>query len=134
MFTKQQFVDFHASAVQKMTEIMRAKNADYTGSSASPFANFTQVENNGICTTEQGILVRMTDKMSRINSLLDRDAQVKDESIEDTLLDLANYSIILAGYIRSKRQSIPVDLPTVQPGMSEAEIKRYEDYCAIYGR
>jgi hypothetical protein len=44
----------------------------------------------------------MADKMSRIINLTERDAEVKDESINDTLVDLANYSIILKLYIESK--------------------------------
>ena len=39
-------------------------------------------------------VVRMNDKMERIESLMSKEALVKDESIKDTLLDLANYSIM----------------------------------------
>jgi hypothetical protein len=46
----------------------------------------------------------MVDKLARINSFSQKgELQVKDESVEDTLLDLANYAILLAGYIRSKK-------------------------------
>jgi hypothetical protein len=41
----------------------------------------------------------MADKMSRISTLIDQDAKVKDESIMDTLQDLANYSVILKIYL-----------------------------------
>lgn len=45
------------------------------------------------------------DKISRINSFTQQGVcNVKDESIEDTLIDLANYSILMAGYIKSKKQ------------------------------
>lgn len=39
-------------------------------------------------------VVRMNDKMERIESLMNKEALVKDESIKDTLLDLANYAIM----------------------------------------
>jgi hypothetical protein len=84
-------------------EISRRKNADYAGSS-DPFKNFRACENLGITSAEKGILVRMTDKLQRISNLLETDAQVKDESIIDTLQDLANYSMILAVYIESKKK------------------------------
>ena len=82
----------------KMFAIAEAKNKDYCGDqeNADPFKNFRLVENLGITTTEKGILVRICDKISRISSLLDSsEIHVKDESIEDTILDAANYLIIL---------------------------------------
>jgi hypothetical protein len=41
-----------------------------------------------------GLRVRMYDKLARLNNLLDTGDTPKYESIEDTLLDLANYAII----------------------------------------
>jgi hypothetical protein len=102
--TKAEYVRFHAECCERMKEITAAKNADYTGGSADPFANFTDIEREGICTTEQGFMVRMKDKFARIRSFIKLGVlQVKDETITDTLLDLANYCILLAGYIKSKK-------------------------------
>ena len=41
-----------------------------------------------------GLRVRMHDKMSRINHLIDNGATPENESLRDSFLDLANYSII----------------------------------------
>ena len=42
-----------------------------------------------------GILVRMSDKLSRLGSFTQKGfLAVNDESVEDTLLDLANYSLL----------------------------------------
>ena len=41
-----------------------------------------------------GLRVRMYDKLARLNNLADNDATPNFESIEDTLIDLANYAII----------------------------------------
>lgn len=102
--TKQEYLAFHAETCRRMVEITKAKNADYTGTNTDPFANFSIVEKLGIASVEQGFLVRMMDKVSRINSFVQKGVlEVKDESVEDTLIDLANYSIILAAYIRSRR-------------------------------
>lgn len=98
---KQEFVLWFQSTLKEMYEIMQRKNADYT-TTEDPFSNFRIVEKLGISGVEQWILVRMTDKISRISNLLTREAKVKDESIADTLQDLANYSIILKLYIESK--------------------------------
>lgn len=103
--TKKEYIELHQACCTKMVEITRAKNADYTGNSDDPFSNFKVVEAFGTVSAEGGFLVRMTDKFARINSFVQKGVlQVKDESIEDTLLDLANYSILLLGYIKSKKQ------------------------------
>lgn len=98
------FVETHGKFCDNIKEITAAKNADYTGASDDPFFNLSTVERMQISSTETGILTRMTDKFTRVISLLKvGSAKVKDESIEDTLLDFANYCILLACYIRSKR-------------------------------
>lgn len=102
---KQEFFKFHQEFCAMMRDISEKKNADYTGVSTDPFANFTAVEMNGVVSTEQGFLVRMTDKMQRINSYVQQGKlQVEDEKVGDTLMDLANYCILMAAYIRSKHE------------------------------
>ena len=41
-----------------------------------------------------GLRVRMHDKISRINHLIDSGVEPENESLRDSFLDLANYSII----------------------------------------
>lgn len=48
-------------------------------------------------------VVRMNDKIERLNSLLNKDAKV-DESIRDTVMDLANYCIMTAMYLDNKEK------------------------------
>jgi len=101
---KKEYMDLHASLCAKMMDITKRKNADYTGKTDDPFANFRRCEQLDICSVEIGFLTRMTDKMARVNALLQNGgAQVKDEAIEDTLLDLANYSLLMIGYLQSKK-------------------------------
>ena len=85
--------------LQEMEKIHTAKNKDYAGND-NPYKNFELIEylTNGKVSVAEGILVRMTDKLSRIANLIKNPAQVKDEKITDTLIDLANYSIILKCY------------------------------------
>ena len=49
-------------------------------------------------------IVRMEDKINRLNSLKDKNAMVSDESIKDTLLDLANYAIMTCMYLENKNK------------------------------
>lgn len=72
------------------------KNSDYADTKDA-FANFRLIEilTNGNIKTVWGIFTRMTDKVKRIASLLFRSASVKDESLKDSLMDLAVYSLIM---------------------------------------
>jgi hypothetical protein len=102
----QQYLDFHKEFCNNMIEVTKAKNADYAGAADDdPFANFRQVENFNVLTVEQGFFTRMTDKMSRIASFINKGTlEVKDESVTDTLHDLANYCALFAGYLDSKKK------------------------------
>lgn len=74
----------HKEICEKLNKIYEKKNHDYGDS-------FEETYN------ELGIIscvTRMNDKMNRLKTLAKTDNQVKDESISDTLLDLANYSIM----------------------------------------
>ena len=100
---KTNFKEEFKKTLDTMYSIMEKKNADYAKS--DPFWNFKLVESLWITSVEKGILVRMADKMSRISTLIDQEAQVKDEAIEDTLQDLANYAIILKIYLQNHDRS-----------------------------
>ena len=72
------------SIADEMYDIYIAKNSDYGSSVSDTYKDFGLVS----------FLVRMQDKMNRLKTLNNKESLVKDEKIEDTLLDLANYSIL----------------------------------------
>lgn len=77
------------------------KNNDYAGNKAvDVFKNIRASEMIGV-RPEKAIMVRLMDKMSRVSNLLDQEAAVKDEAIEDTLVDIINYTAILKSYIKN---------------------------------
>lgn len=76
-----------------MAETFSAKNADYGNSFDK------SLDEDGLVAAK----VRMKDKMNRFESLIDKDPQVVGESIEDTLLDLANYSIMTVMWMRGNQ-------------------------------
>jgi len=82
-------------------ETARRKNHDYGGSNNDPFANFRNSTIAGV-SVERGILVRLMDKMSRISTLIDKDAMVIDEAVNDTIDDAINYLAILKSYRNQK--------------------------------
>lgn len=103
--TKDEYMKFHEQCCQDMIAVTKVKNSDYSGTDPSPFANFLKVQAFGICSVEQGFLTRMTDKFSRITSFVQKGfLLVKDESVHDTLIDLANYCILMAGYLKEQRE------------------------------
>jgi hypothetical protein len=86
----------------KCLEVATRKNSDYGGKESNPYQNFSNSEIVGV-SIPKGIMVRMMDKVSRISTLLEKEAQVKDEAIEDTLDDLINYTAILKSYLKQHK-------------------------------
>ena len=86
---KSDFVEY----LELMQEIHEAKNSDY--SPEGEFGNFAESERVGI-PAWMGAFIRLQDKYQRIVNLIrGKERKVKDEALEDTLLDLANYAIIV---------------------------------------
>ncbi|MCM1152487.1 MAG: DUF1599 domain-containing protein [Muribaculum sp.] len=73
---------------EEMADTYRRKNADYGNSFSQSFAEHGAIAG----------IVRIGDKYNRAKQLLLNDAvaQVNSESAVDTLLDMANYAIMLA--------------------------------------
>jgi hypothetical protein len=102
--TRDELLKFHEEITKQARDLMSLKNRDYAGNEGvEPFANFTRVEAMGICKTEQGFMVRLTDKMSRLSSFVRAGKMnVKDESFMDTCVDVINYMVLLAAYLKDK--------------------------------
>ncbi len=81
-------------------DLMIKKNSDYAGVKDS-FVNFKRSELVGV-PVERGILVRTMDKISRISNVLDAPPEVKDETLEQTIIDVMNYFNLLLTYIQQK--------------------------------
>lgn len=98
----------HRELCDKARGLSERKNHDYSGGKddSHPFLNFTRCEAMGICKTEAGIMVRLTDKMSRLSTFITTgEFKVKDEAVEDTVLDVINYVVILYAYIQSQKNA-----------------------------
>lgn len=84
--------------LEDAARIHAKKNKDYGGQRGDPLSNFKDAVKLGV-TPFDGCLVRMSDKFARICNLNRKEkegegASVSDESIEDTLVDLANYALL----------------------------------------
>lgn len=89
--------DQHQGILDTIHETYIKKNKDYGNS----FAN--SIDNHGMIAA----IVRMDDKMERITSINESgEILVKDESVRDTLLDLANYAIMAAMWLDDQDETI----------------------------
>ena len=86
------YVDYFNDIVEEMKEIHERKNADYGNNFHKRFEKW------GFLTA----LLRLSDKMERLENIYEKgEIQVKDESIYDTLIDLANYAVMTAVELRN---------------------------------
>ena len=77
---------------QEMLETQSRKNVDYDDA-------FTKsLEEDGLLVAK----IRLGDKYKRFSALIKQENLVKDESIEDTLLDMASYAIMTVMFNRNK--------------------------------
>lgn len=70
---------------KEMLELYKNKNSDYGSSVNDTYQKYGMVS----------YLVRMEDKLNRARTLTQKQTQnVNDEKLRDTLIDLANYTIL----------------------------------------
>lgn len=98
--TRERLFELHQEMTAKAFEILKAKNADY--SKGTPLGNFYVTEAIQAGTAENGIIIRLSDKISRLVSVLEKGLQVKTESAKDTILDIINYAVLLAAVVEDK--------------------------------
>lgn len=103
---REELFKLHEDICKEALELMRKKNNDYA-SGSDPFMNFKRAEYLGFATAELGVLIRMTDKMSRISTFLKNgELALSNESVYDALVDMVNYSIILAGLLKDREGKV----------------------------
>jgi len=82
------------NAHKELQEIFVKKNTDYGNSFEE------SLEKHGLIAA----IVRMEDKMSRLNTLSKQEALVTDESLIDTLKDLSNYALMSAVWLEGTKK------------------------------
>lgn len=75
-----------------VAELLQRKNTDYGNSYNETRREFGPVS----------FLLRINDKVARLKTLTSNEAEVKDESIEDTLGDIIGYCTLELCYRRKK--------------------------------
>jgi len=99
-----------AEILGKMQAIHDAKDHDYSPN--GEFGNFFESEKIGV-PAWKGAYIRLQDKYSRLcNLILGKEAKVAEERLEDTLLDLANYAVIVLALRHYEREKLRHENPT----------------------
>jgi len=81
--------------LENMQRVYEAKDSDYSATGL-PMGNLRKCEDAGI-DAWRGCLVRIGDKMSRLENFInEKDYKVVSEKAEDTIIDLANYAILMS--------------------------------------
>ena len=99
--------------LSNLEDTYKRKNSDYGNSVGDTYEKFGDIS----------FLTRITDKYNRILSLADKGecGEVKDEALEDTILDLANYCLLwlvereYAGQRKEVKPTKDVQLKTPKP-------------------
>jgi hypothetical protein len=95
------------SILDNMQAVYEAKDSDYSATGL-PMGNLRKCEDAGI-DAWRGCLVRIGDKMSRLeNFLKEKEYLVISEKAEDTVIDLANYAILMSCLIEEVKP-VPFD-------------------------
>lgn len=100
--TREELLQIHRDLCSRSCDLMKKKSEDYaTGD--DPFANFKRGEILGFATSEEGLMLRVVDKISRISTFLKRgQLNVENESVEDSIMDIINYMVLLQGMLVDK--------------------------------
>lgn len=89
-------VKMHKSLCEELNKVYEQKNSDYGDSFGQTFDKLGVIS----------AVTRITDKYNRLVSLCtkpEEERKVKDESIEDTLLDMANYCMMTVIELRKNK-------------------------------
>ena len=78
--------------LNEMNDLYEKKNADYGNSFSKSYEEFGLVSP----------VIRLSDKVERLKTLCNKEAQVQDESIIDTLIDIAVYSVLTVLEIKKR--------------------------------
>ena len=102
---QQEYLALHERICMDARKLTEAKNNDYAAPDRRGddplrlFGNFLHCQRLGLCTVEQGIMVRVSDKIARLANLIHPDHERSvEESLADTVEDAINYLVLLVAY------------------------------------
>ena len=133
MTEQEKFVVAAAGVFKECLELLNQRSKKYTGA-GDPFRNFDDAADLAGVGTEQGILVRLGDKIGRIKNGFQarREAQgdlfqeFKDESLRDSIADAIDYLAILRIWLDSG-EGANLDVPVTEAGLDDLAVPSAEE-------
>lgn len=101
MNKKEQLEHFDAT-VAKMRGILEKKGDDYAG--ADRLSNFKKVGAMVNTSPETSCLDKIATKIARLGTLFASEKPPANESIEDSIIDLANYALLLSMIVADSKK------------------------------
>lgn len=109
LMNKQEQLEYFNQFVQEMRQTMIAKGDDYAGEDR--LANFKHAGTISRIGATRQVLSLIATKVARLGQLLESGEAPRNEATKDSILDLANYSLLLAMVIEDeqrKRMEFPL--------------------------
>ncbi len=100
------FVQDTQNLFNRCVELLRAKSNDYA-EGGDAFLNFKTAAQIAGISPEQTLLTLLGMKMSRLTQLISKGKTARNESVEDTMLDIVNYIVLLRGMMKEQEKSSP---------------------------
>jgi hypothetical protein len=99
--SKTDYYAFVQDTFESLLALIKRKNADYTAGADDAFANFRRAE--PIVPMLEATWVRWGDKIQRVDAYFrNGKLEVANEGLEDALLDVIGYSMIMLGELKEK--------------------------------
>ena len=112
-----------AEITEQMKSIMFAKGNDYANDDR--LSNFKLAGNISGLSPELNCLSLIATKVARLGVLLNNDKTPNNESVNDSLLDLANYTVLLTMLLKDKES---------KPIFKDYPQKQNQSYFPIFGQ
>lgn len=98
--TKKELIAHFSQITSKMGDVLASKNDDYANEDS--LSNFKTVGAITGTSAELACLNLIATKVARLGVLLNSGKSPNNESIQDSVLDMANYSILLSAILADK--------------------------------
>jgi hypothetical protein len=95
------FIQETQTLLNRCIELLRSKSHDYA-EGGDAFVNFKTAAQVAGISPEQTLLTLLGMKISRLTQLVAKGKKAKNESVEDTMLDIINYVLLLRGMMQEQ--------------------------------
>lgn len=94
--------------IQALDQLLSQKGDDYSGAAAEhTWMNFVQASEFSALTVEQVFFARLGEKIARLANLVRSGTSPHFEPIDETMVDVAGYLVLLVAYRLYSRQEKP---------------------------